>query len=113
VHELVVTESVLQIALESAAGADARKVVGIDLLIGDLSTFVDDSVQFYFEMLSKGTIAQGARLNFRRIPARLRCRDCGREFLPGAGEWLCPHCGAIGGDVIAGREFRVESIDVE
>lgn len=112
-HEMAVTESVLQIVLESAAEAEAQKVVGINLLIGDLSTLVDDSVQFYFEMLSKGTLAQGARLNFRRVPARLRCRDCGREFLPGAGEWLCPHCGAIGGDVIAGREFRVESIDVD
>jgi len=113
VHELAVTESVLKIVLESAADAGAEKVMGIDLVIGDLSTFVDESVQFYFDMLSQGTPAQNARLNFRRVPARLRCRECGREFLPDAEEWECPHCGTLGGDVIAGREFRVESIDVE
>ena len=112
-HELAVTESVLKIVLESAVDAGADKVIGIDLVIGDLSTLVDESVQFYFDMLSQGTPAQSARLNFRRVPARLRCRECGREFLPDAEEWECPHCGTLGGEVIAGREFRVESIDVE
>ena len=111
-HELPVTQSILAIALEAAQGAGARRITAINLLIGDLSSVVDDSVQFYFDFLSPDTLAAGAKLHFRRIAARLRCRQCGLEFEPQSMEWHCPRCQALGGEVIAGKELYVESIEV-
>ncbi len=113
-HELAVTESVLGIVLKHAGAARANKVTAIHLTIGELTGFVDESIQFYFDFISKDTLAEGARLTFNRIPARARCRQCAHEFAPGAGQlWVCPACGAIGGEVVAGREFFVDSIEVE
>ncbi|MBU1877475.1 MAG: hydrogenase maturation nickel metallochaperone HypA, partial [Chloroflexi bacterium] len=66
---------------------------------------MDESIQFYFDFIGKDTLAEGATLTFRRTPARARCHQCGDEFEPDAGKlWTCPACGAIGGDVVAGRE---------
>jgi Zn finger protein HypA/HybF involved in hydrogenase expression len=43
----------------------------------------------------------------------MRCRSCGTEYVPQALNWLCPECQAIGGETLSGREFLVESIEVE
>ena len=112
-HELAITEEILRIAIEHGTRAGARRVTDINLVVGELSSVVDDSVQFYFDFSSPGTIAEGAALHFRRVPTRLRCRECNQEFSPDGRDWRCPHCGVLGGDVVTGREFYLESIEVE
>ena len=111
-HELAITEEILRITVEHAEKAQAQRVTDIHLVIGDLSSVVDDSVQFYFDFSSPGTVAEGAELHFQRVPARLRCRQCEQEFEPDGRDWHCPNCQALGGDVIQGREFYLESIEV-
>jgi hydrogenase nickel incorporation protein HypA/HybF len=113
-HELSITQSVLSIALEAARDAGATRITAIDLVIGDLSSIVDDSVQFYFDFLSQGTLAEGAALRFRRQPGEVTCRDCGHVFaatVPLVAS--CPGCGGQHLSVSGGREFRVESIEVD
>lgn len=111
-HELSITQEILRITVEHAEQAKASRVTDIHLVIGELSSVVDDSVQFYFDFSSPGTIAEGAKLHFDRIAARLRCRECGQEFEPDGMDWRCPSCQELGGDVIAGREFFLDSIEV-
>jgi len=112
-HELAVTQSILEIVLRHAEQAGARRVKQIDLVIGDFSSIVDDSVQFYFEFICKDTLAEGAQLIFHRVPGRLRCRECQATFAPNGRTYVCPVCGSVRVEVIAGREFRVDSIEVE
>jgi hydrogenase nickel incorporation protein HypA/HybF len=114
VHELAVTQGILDVALEAAQGASAQRIFAINLVIGDLSSIVDDSVQFYFDILSRGTAAEGAILRFQRQPASAHCRDCGNEFeatIPLTP--ACPLCGSARLEIAGGREFRVESIEVD
>lgn len=108
-HELPVTEEILRIA---TAHADGRRITAIYLVIGELTSFIDDTIQFYFDLLSPDTLAEGAQLHFRRVATRFRCRGCGEEFTPQQLDWRCPACDALGGEVIAGKEFYVESIGV-
>ena len=113
-HELAVTQSILEIVLRHAERAGARQILSINLVIGELTGFVDDSIQFYFDFLSKDTPAQDAQLIFERISPRARCRECGLEYTPPDSRlWTCPGCGALGGEIIAGREFSVASIEIE
>jgi len=109
-----VSESILGIVLRHAERAGARRVTGVNLVIGDLTGFIDESIQFYFDFLSRETVAQGAQLRFDRVAPRVRCRACGAEYEPPRSQlWACPHCQALGGEVTAGREFAVASIEVE
>jgi hydrogenase nickel incorporation protein HypA/HybF len=113
-HELSVTQSILDIVARHGQQAGARRVKAVNLVIGDLTGFIDDSIQFYFDFLSKDTLAEGAQLEFLRIAPQVRCRQCGAEFAPPDSRlWACPDCEALGGDVIAGKEFYVASIEIE
>ena len=113
-HEMAVSESILGIVVRHAERAGARRVLGVNLVIGDLTGFIDESIQFYFDFLSRDTVAQGAQLHFERIAARVRCHACDAEYEPPRSRmWACPHCQALGGEVTAGREFAVASIEVE
>jgi hydrogenase nickel incorporation protein HypA/HybF len=113
-HELSATEGILNVALDAARGAGAARVSAIDVVIGDLSSMVGESVQFYFDLLSRDTAAAGALLNVRRQPATALCADCGASYA--VTPPLSPACDACGGPSIrvsGGREFHVESIEVD
>lgn len=112
-HELSVTEQVLNVTLEHARQAKAQRVIKVNLMIGELTSYVGESIQFYFDLLSKGTEAEKASLSISRIPAKVRCQKCKNEFTPDRGDWLCPRCGGFSEEVLSGREFYVESIEVE
>ena len=112
-HELSVTESLLEIALRHAHQAQARQVTALHLVVGQLASIVDDSVQFYWDFVAKDTLAAGARLHFRRIPAELECQDCGLHFTLAGDALPCPTCGSARIRILTGDEFYLESIEIE
>jgi len=112
-HELAITQSMLNLILEQAEKAGAGKVGKINLVIGEMTGVVARSVGFYFEFLAKGTPAEGAALNFKITPTTARCRDCDKEFKLGEFDWTCPHCQSNNMEIIGGKELFVESIEVE
>ncbi len=110
-HELSITENLLEITLRHAG--DAYRVTDLYIVVGQLSSVVDDSVQFYWDFVSEGTIAKGAQLHFRRVPAGLECNSCGCKYALNDDALTCPECGASDIRVVAGEEFYLESIAVE
>jgi hydrogenase nickel incorporation protein HypA/HybF len=113
VHELAITEQLLQLTLRYAAQAGASRVVTLNLIIGEFSSVMDESVQFYWDMLAQDTIAAGAFLHFERIPGRLQCADCHAKFSMSEFDGGCPSCGGLQASTISGDEFRLDSIEVE
>jgi hydrogenase nickel incorporation protein HypA/HybF len=112
-HELSVTESLLEITLRHAAAADAKKVTRLYLVIGQLSSIVDDSVQFYWEIITNGTLAEGSQLQFQRIDTQLLCLDCNYSYSPNGEDLACPECSSVRVKVVAGEEFHLDSIEIE
>ncbi|MCX8129643.1 MAG: hydrogenase maturation nickel metallochaperone HypA [Clostridia bacterium] len=112
-HEYAVTKSLVNIVEEEAKKAGAGKVTEIKLVIGDLSTIIDESVQMYFDIISEGTVAQGARLIFRRVPAEFQCKSCGCVYNKPEKGFECPGCGSVGIPTGKGKEFYIESLEVE
>ncbi|MCP4751300.1 MAG: hydrogenase maturation nickel metallochaperone HypA [Proteobacteria bacterium] len=110
-HEVSIAMSILDIALEEARKAEAKKISGIRLQIGAKSGVVVDSLEFAFEMVTKNTPAEDARLDIERIPFRGECVACGHlfecdDFL------ICDRCGHFG-KIVSGRELEIKSIEVE
>ncbi|MEP7355697.1 MAG: hydrogenase maturation nickel metallochaperone HypA [Anaerolineales bacterium] len=112
-HELAVTESLLEIVLRRAAPEAASRVTDLHLVIDQLSSIVDDSIQFYWDFISAGTIAEGARLHFERRPASVLCQDCGHTFDLARELGPCPGCGSDHIRIVSGSEFRLDSIEIE
>ena len=108
-HELSVSSAIVDTAVRHAAG---RRVTVVSLRIGHLRQVVPDSLAFYFQLVSRETLCEGARLEQEIVAARLRCDGCAREWDPEDAWFRCTGCGGPG-EVIAGNELEVESIEVE
>ncbi|HMN11272.1 MAG TPA: hydrogenase maturation nickel metallochaperone HypA [Bellilinea sp.] len=111
-HELPVTESILEIAVRHANENNARSVTRITVVLGSLSSIVDDSVLFYWPILSENTICDGAALEFKRITPEMQCESCDEVFQPGDLFELCPKCSCPNVKLIHGDEFFVDSIEI-
>ncbi|HEX3030418.1 MAG TPA: hydrogenase maturation nickel metallochaperone HypA [Clostridia bacterium] len=112
-HEYAVTKSIVDVVVKEAAKANAGKITEIRLVIGDLSTIIDDSVQMYFDIIAKDTLAEGAKLIFKRVEAEFACKKCGKTFVKPPKGFDCPTCGETGMPTGVGREFYIESIEVD
>lgn len=104
--------SLLSVALEDAKKNGARKIVGIKLVVGELTGVEKDAVNFYFSFMAKETIANGAALEFNFKKAQLRCRDCDLIFPREKLEFNCPECGKKAVEIVGGRELYIESMEI-
>jgi hydrogenase nickel incorporation protein HypA/HybF len=107
-HEMAITQSVVEAVCEHAAG---RTVHSVTVAVGALCAVVPDAMQFCFELATEGTVAEGAHLEIEQIPGKASCRSCGAEFTLTDLILLC-RCGSADLDVIAGRELRIRSMEV-
>lgn len=112
-HELSITQSIVNIAVAAAKEHNVQKVHEIRLRIGEYSGIVSQCVQQYFDILSKGTAAEGAVLKMQRIPITMRCNQCGAENEIDKLKIQCPACGSTDLKMLTGHEFYVESLEVD
>jgi hydrogenase nickel incorporation protein HypA/HybF len=107
-HEMAITQSVVEAVCEHAAG---RRVLSVRIEIGALCAVVPDSVRFCFDLATEGTVADGARLDLDIPPGSARCRDCGLHFAVADPILLC-RCGSADVEVLTGRELKILSMEV-
>ncbi len=112
-QELALAESILQTALVHASRVGARRIARLHVAIGQLSAMVVDLIQSHWDDISRGSLAEGARLDFRQVLTRLLCLACDRLYTPRGGDLACPSCHSTRFKVISGHESRVEAIDIE
>lgn len=114
-HELPVTESILNIVLKHAEKNRVARVVSITLHIGELSDLEDQWIQHYFDYLSKNTPAEGAKLKIEKIPIVLKCRNCDQTVQISKdelGTTDCPNCGANGNfSLVSGRQYYIKEME--
>ncbi len=114
-HELAVTQDVFNVVLKQAEMNKARQVVSVKLKIGELRDVVDEWMQRMFDLISRDTIVEGAKLEIERVPVIFRC-ECGETFSVNIKEKFsrqCPHCRSEKIVLCSGREFEIVSIGVK
>jgi len=112
-HEFGVMMYLLDAVEEKARELNASRVLVINLVIGDRASIVEDSLDYYFDQMTPGTLAEGARLSMRRVPMRFKCLNCENMFTPVNGTFRCPVCDSVGQVTEEGSEFLIESIEIE
>jgi hydrogenase nickel incorporation protein HypA/HybF len=110
-HEVGLMAEALEIALDHARQSDASRIAAITMMVGERSGVVPEALTFAFDVISRGTMAEGATLSIESDAAVRRCASCGWTAETGRDVSLCPSClGAIRLD--GGYDLRVASIEV-
>ena len=111
-HELPIVTRLMEGVTSQARERGAARVVAVNLAVGEQAGLMDDSLRFYFDMVTPDTVADGARLNIRHTPMRFQCESCESEYTPSGAEFACPKCAAIGKVVDEANDVQIESIEV-
>src|SRR5437764_1787219 len=98
-HELSIAEAVVRIATDHAAG---RRVHRVELRVGHLRQVVPSALEFAFELLSSGTVLEGAQLTIDTVPAHGVCGACGAETTISWFPLQCSRCGGLDMELLSG-----------
>ena len=112
-HEMAITQSILNIALEAGKNAGASRITEIRIRMGEYSDVVPVILREYFAVAAAGTPAEGAELVLRRVPVTMECRNCGWSGQVDRMHIRCGGCGGYDLKLLTGREFYVESLEAE
>jgi hydrogenase nickel incorporation protein HypA/HybF len=111
-HEASVTEAFVKIAVEEAERSKATSVESINLVVGEMTGYMAESLEFYFRTFAKNTIVEGAKLNVKYIKPKIRCPACGLLFERKQFTFDCPNCGVPGEMTKTGNEFFIETMNI-
>jgi hydrogenase nickel incorporation protein HypA/HybF len=110
-HEMGITQGILSASFDAAREAGADRICEIRISIGELTEIQEFALQFAFEALTPGTMAEGGQLSVTHIPATSKCNECGVEYTHDRFQMLCPECGSFNVAPLTGREMRIDSIE--
>lgn len=111
-HEVDIMQRTLDIALEYATRQGAAKIHRFQMRVGVLSGVVPDALEFAFDVVVRGTIAEGAQLQIDSVPATCYCLTCNLEFQPDDFIYECPQCHQFSTAIRGGRELELASLEV-
>jgi len=111
-HEVSIMEEAVRMAVETAKAARANRVVKLQLRIGTLSAVVPEAMRFAFDVVCRGTIAEGATLDMESIPAACWCPGCRAEFACDHPVGECPRCHNLSGELRRGKELEIAAVEV-
>jgi hydrogenase nickel incorporation protein HypA/HybF len=123
-HEFSAACSIVEAAVNAAETHGAKRVTAVNVEIGEFTFLIPEQLEFNFEIASKNTIIEGARLLITVKKGRIKCNDCGLEseaqsapdmpdqlsvFVP----MKCSKCGSSATTISGGKEFIITNIEAE
>ena len=108
-HEYALAKSILEAATDHAKGAKVKK---IEMVIGESSGVMGESIRMYFDIFAENTLCEGAAMEIETVKPKLRCKACDMLFVRKPFSFECK-CGGEGMPTDIGREFYVKNIVVE
>ena len=109
-HEFSLTQSLLDTVLKDA---NSKRILNVNLLIGSFSEEREESIQFYWRDLSKGTPGESAKLHFQHVEVDMKCFGCGGALSLDHESTICTYCQNDRLQLVSGEDVRLESIEVE
>lgn len=124
-HEFSTAQGIMEVVLNAAKAHNAKRVTEVSLEIGALTLLNPKQLIFSLQILSKKTVAEGAKFKINYVPARLKCSNCGYEgklkasFRDENHDWLtilfrleCPNCQSKDVNVLEGKSCVVKGIKI-
>jgi hydrogenase nickel incorporation protein HypA/HybF len=111
-HEVSLLENTLELALSYAQQQGATQIHQLTLRVGQLSGVIPEALQFAFDIVAQGTIAEKAQLLIETIPAICYCQTCQQDFQPTDWIYECPTCHQLCTELLQGRDLELVSLEV-
>jgi hydrogenase nickel incorporation protein HypA/HybF len=111
-HEVSLMQSALDVAIEHAQRQEATRIHTLTMRIGEIAGVVPEALEFAFDALTQGGMAQGARLVVEWVAVECFCDTCERTFHPEGIFYECPRCRQLSANIRHGRELEVISVEV-
>jgi len=114
-HELPLAKSIYRSVMKKAEECGATSVVRVVIEAGELREYVELILQRYWDYVSRGSLAEGARIELITLPATVRCGACGRVYgitVEDLENSRCPDCGFDRGELLTGRELRIKGMEI-
>lgn len=111
-HEVSMMQNTLDIAIAQAEENGAKKIDLLTMKIGELSGVIPEALEFAFDVLIQGTIAENAQLEIKTIPVVCYCQECDRNFQPENFIFECSQCQKLSTNVVTGNELELASVVV-
>jgi len=112
-HEMSIAQNIIEIIEEQLRETEFSKVSVVKMKIGALTAVEPSALLFCFDVISKGTLAEGARLEIDEVPIRGQCKECQTNFEVQDYFFVCPTCGSVDVKLISGEELLVSELEVE
>src|SRR6185369_9675906 len=97
---------------DAARANAARSIRAVRVELGALAHVEPDALAFCFDAVTRGSVADGARLEILRKEGAAWCLPCAaRVALPRLGD-ACPRCGSYQLQIVEGEEMRVVDIAI-
>ena len=112
-HEMAIAESILTALVEHGRAQDYKRVTLVRLEIGPLAGVEIEALRFCFDVVIKGSLADGARLEIISDPAQAWCMTCGKTVAIAERYDPCPGCGGHQLQITSGTELRIKDLEVE
>lgn len=108
-----ITQGILAAAFDAAEEAGASRITEIRISVGEMTEVVEFALQFAFESLTPGTMAEGAVLTVTNVVPRSRCNACGAEYEHDRFQMTCVECESLDVVMLQGRELQIDSIETD
>lgn len=112
-HEMGIMQGILDASFEAAQDAGKSKISLIKVTIGELTEIQDYALEFAFEALSAGTMAEGAKFEMTFLEPKSTCQDCGYTYTHDHFTMTCPKCGSFDVKLMQGRELQIDAIEAD
>ena len=121
-HEFSFAYNIFKVAEATAIKYNATRITEVLLEIGELTLIVPELLQRSFDMATRGSIAEGAKLTITITPGKVKCRDCHKVSvvklnrdaqLTGLQLFQCSHCGKNNTEIIEGKKANVKNIKIQ
>ena len=112
-HELSYARSMIEQIEAFLQKEKFTRISSINLKIGKMSGIDPLSLEFCFDIVAKGTIAEGAKINIEHVPLKIFCHKCNIEIEPTKHVYACPVCAGIDIQTTSGNLAQLLDVEVE
>ena len=94
------------------AQPERPKISCVYLIVGKFTCVEPMSLQFAFEVQSRNTFLEGAKLEIQETPLIAFCHRCQQDYHPEIGiQYACPQCHSPMDDIRSGRELKIDRVE--